>query len=251
MTDGQVIEAAARALAAAKHAIALTGAGISVPSGIPDFRSEDGLWTKFDISEYGTITAFQADPLKVWELFKAIGELVDGARPNPAHIALARLEELGVVHSLITQNIDVLHQQGGSTRVIEFHGSGATLTCLACGKRFSSDEARSLADEDGVPCCPCGAVLKPDVVLFGESIPDGSLRQAFREAERADLVLSVGTSATVAPASFIPSVVASHGGVIVEMDLGRTGLSAMADHRIQGNVAVTLPRLVEAVERLL
>lgn len=251
MTDRHAIENAARVLAASKHAIALTGAGISVPSGIPDFRSEEGLWTKFDISEYGTISAFRDNPRKVWKLFKAIGEMVDKASPNPAHIALARLEELGVIRTVITQNIDQLHQQGGSRQVIEFHGSGATLTCLACRKRFSSDEAQDLADEDGVPYCPCGAVCKPDVVLFGESIPDGSLEQAFREAERADLVLSAGTSATVAPASMIPSVVASHGGVIVEMDLIRTGLTDMADHRVRGDLSITLPLLVEAVESLL
>ncbi len=251
MVDQRAIEDAAKALAASKHAIALTGAGISVPSGIPDFRSEAGLWTKFDITEYGTISAFRADPLKVWKLFKAIGEMVDGAQPNPAHVALARLEELGVIHTVITQNIDVLHQRGGSTRVIEFHGSGATLTCLACRKWFTHDDARGLKDEEGVPYCPCGAVLKPDVVLFGESIPDDSLRQAFREAERADLVLSAGTSATVAPASMIPAVVTSHGGKIVEMDLIRTALSDMAEHRVCGDLSVTLPKLAEAVEDLL
>lgn len=251
MTDAQAIRDAARALVAAKHAIALTGAGISVPSGIPDFRSEAGLWTKFDITEYGTISAFRDNPRKVWKLFKAIGEMVDEAKPNPAHVALARLEELGVIHTVITQNIDVLHQQGGSKRVIEFHGSGATLTCLRCQKGFSNDEAADLMDNDGVPSCPCGAVLKPDVVLFGESIPESSLVEAFKEAEQADLVLAAGTSATVAPASMIPSVVASHGGKIVEMDLIRTGLSDMADHRLPGDVSVTLPRLVEAVEDLL
>jgi len=244
-------EQVAGALLGAGHVIALTGAGISVPSGIPDFRSPEGLWARFDIMEYGTIDAFHRTPYKVWKLFKEIGAVVDRAKPNPAHTALVRLEELGLLNAVITQNIDGLHQEAGSQEVIEFHGSARSFTCLECSDRCSREDADARLDDDGIPHCTCGRPLKPDIVLFGETIPGHAMQSSFDHAQAADLVLVVGTSALVAPASMLPSVVSARGGRIVEMNVTHTGLSSMADYQLLGNVARTLPSLVRVVEELM
>ncbi|MBM4355760.1 MAG: RNA polymerase subunit sigma, partial [Deltaproteobacteria bacterium] len=192
------IEGAARILVGAGTTIALTGAGISVPSGIPDFRSESGLWSRFDIHEYGTLDAFRANPRKVWRLFHEIAATMDGAEPNPAHEALVRLEQMGLLAATVTQNIDNLHRKAGARNLIEFHGSAETLSCLKCGSSWPRAEAEGMLDEARIPVCRCGTVLKPDIILFGESIPVHALRDSFELASRADAILVVGTSAEVA-----------------------------------------------------
>jgi NAD-dependent deacetylase len=248
--DGAFLEAA-ELLLRARCTIAVTGAGISTPSGIPDFRSAHGLWTRYDIHEYGTIQAYHRDPYKVWQLFRAIGETVDPAEPNAAHRALAELEELGPLKAVVTQNIDRLHQRAGSRKVIEFHGSAQHFSCLSCRGRYGRDAALARRDGNGVPHCTCGYPLKPDIVLFGESIPPGALNESFAFAERSEVVLVAGTSATVAPASTLPTVVLGNGGTIIEMNLERTALSRHAAVRLTGDLVETLPKLVEAVrERL-
>lgn len=230
--------------------IALTGAGISVPSGIPDFRSPEGLWSRYDIMEYGTIHAFKADPYKVWKLLREIGDVVGSAAPNPAHEALAELESLGLLQGIVTQNIDALHQRAGSRVVYEFHGSCNGFSCLCCGARYRKDDPELTRDTNGIPHCECTCPVKPDIVLFGETIPQRALEDSFHLAQRAELVLVVGTSATVAPASSLPSVVRGSGGRIVEMNLSSTELSSRADLRLMGDVAVTLPALVASVRKL-
>lgn len=249
-TDPQ-FKKVASALRKCRHAIAVTGAGLSTPSGIPDFRSVHGLWAKFDIMEYGTISAFRADPYKVWKLFKEIGSTVHPARPNPGHVALARLEELGLLKAVVTQNIDGLHQMAGSTEVIEFHGSASSFTCLKCYSEYSRAQADKLGGREEIPHCECGYPLKPDIILFGESIPERSLQDSFALAEASDLILVVGTSAEVAPASILPSVVDSRGGKVVEANISHTQLSSMAAWKLKGDASKTLPVLVEAVEELL
>ncbi|MCZ6690027.1 MAG: hypothetical protein O7H41_10520 [Planctomycetota bacterium] len=154
---------AAEAIVRRCHAVALTGAGISVPSGIPDFRSPGGIWEKFDPMEYATIDAFLRDPAKVWEFFVELDELLLGAEPNPAHEALARLEAIGLLDGVITQNVDNLHRQAGSKIVVEFHGSGRQLICPGCGGRRYPEPDMQIP-----PVCSCGQAMKPDVVLFGE-----------------------------------------------------------------------------------
>jgi len=240
----------ARAIVEAEHLIALTGAGVSVPSGISDFRSPHGLWTRYPMAEYGTIEAFRRTPRKVWKLFKELADIVHTARPNPAHLALARLEELGLLKTLVTQNIDNLHQAAGSHHVIEFHGSAQNLSCPECRTRCDLPQARERTDEEGIPHCRCGAILKPDVILFGESIPEEALNSSFLHAQQADLILVAGTSAQVVPASMLPSVVTAHGGDIVEMNLTRTELSPMSRYHLEGDVAQTLPDLLQHVEQL-
>lgn len=228
----------------ANKTIALTGAGISVESGIPDFRSAEGLWSRFDPMEYAHINAFIANPEKVWLMLKEMMALVLEALPNPAHVALAEMEQLGVLSSVITQNVDGLHQRAGSTRVIEFHGSNQWLVCLRC--HYRGDAA--VMDPDRIPprCPECEAILKPDVVFFGEAIPGFAQARAFEEAQTSDLVLVIGTSAVVYPAAGIPIVAKGNGAKIVEINMEPTSLTDdVSDYLIQGTAGIILPQIVE------
>jgi len=234
----------ARALVDLRHGVALTGAGISVPSGIPDFRSSGGLWDRFDPMEYATIDAFRADPDKVWTMLAELDELVVSARPNPAHHALADLERLGVLDGIITQNIDNLHQDAGSTRVVEFHGNGRRLICLECDRSYGIAQGRELGMP---PRCGCGKLLKPDVVLFGEAIPDQAFAGSQELTATCAVMLVVGTSATVMPCSLIPHMARRVGAKLVEINTEPTELTASCDFRIHGDAAETLPRLAELV----
>lgn len=233
---------AVEALKKARKATALTGAGISVESGIPDFRSSGGLWTRFPPQEYATIQAFSSNPVKVWRMLAEVEKVLAAASPNPAHFALARLEEAGRLAGIITQNIDGLHQIAGSRRVVEFHGSHATLSCLYCGKGYGRGEVSGEA-----PRCGCGEVLKPDVILFGEAIPPKALAGS-RELSACDAMLVVGTSAEVAPASLVPSAARRAGALIIEINLEPTALTpTVTDVFLKGRAGEVLPKLVAAV----
>jgi NAD-dependent deacetylase len=243
-----LIKRAAQDIVDSRKTIALTGAGISVESGIPDFRSAGGLWSRYDPEEYAHISAFQSNPEKVWQMLKEMMELVLGAEPNPAHIALAELEQMGLLCSVITQNVDGLHQRGGSREVIEFHGSNQWLVCLECGNR---QEATSLSFEVIPPRCPqCSSILKPDVVFFGEPIPWAAQTRSFEEARQCDLVLVVGTSAVVYPAAGIPTSAKQSGAKIIEINMEPTPLTGyVSDYLIQGPAGQILPMIVEEVRR--
>jgi len=162
-----LIRAAAEMIFKSNLTLALTGAGISVESGIPDFRSAGGLWSKYDPSDYATIAAFRQNPERVWNMLREMDAVVSGARPNPAHTGLGEMEKMGFLHCIITQNVDNLHQAGGAKNVIEYHGNSSTLSCLSCGRTYRAEEKRS----EGTPRCECKNILKPDVVFFGEAIP--------------------------------------------------------------------------------
>lgn len=223
----------------------LTGAGLSVASGIPDFRSAAGLWSRYDPQEYATLRAFRSNPAKVWRMLAEMHRVLDAARPNPAHRALARLEAAGVVQRIVTQNIDGLHQQAGSTQVLEFHGSGRSLTCLVCDRTYSREAAQSLGTP---PACACGALLKPDIVFFGEEINHDVLAASRQAVARCAVLLVVGTSAEVAPANQMPYLAKQHGAAVVEMNLEPTHLTdVLTDVFVQGPVAVTLPALAQGV----
>ena len=183
-----LISQAAEIIYTSKLTLALTGAGISVESGIPDFRSAGGLWSKFSPEEYATITAFREDPEKVWMMLKEMGAILDQAKPNKAHLGMGELEEMGYLHCIITQNIDNLHQMGGAKNVIEYHGNSSTLSCLWCGKRYKSEEKR----DEYPPRCECQNILKPDVVFFGEAIPEYALNRSFQLASSAQALMVVG-----------------------------------------------------------
>lgn len=249
--DEAVIREVAQLIVEAKgRTAALTGAGISVESGIPDFRSPGGLWERFNPMEYATIDAFETDPGKVWQMLRELSRVVTEARPNPAHAALSRLEELGLLSGIVTQNIDNLHQAAGSKNVIEFHGNGSRLRCLLCGHLEDARAAEARFATEFPPLCPyCKVALKPDVVLFGEAIPEDAGREAMRLVQGAAVLLVVGTSALVAPASYMPIVARKMGAALVEINLEDTILSRdYARYVLRGKAGEILPRLVAAVE---
>lgn len=227
--------------------IALAGAGISVESGIPDFRSPGGLWERYGISEYATISAFRSNPEKVWQMLSEMEDIVRRAEPNPAHKGLGRLQQMGLLHTIITQNVDNLHQEGGATRVIEYHGNCKTLTCLSCNSRYGLNESR----DQMPPRCTCGHMLKPDVVFFGEPIPSLGAHASHDIASSCEAVLVIGTSAQVAPANSVPAVAKKAGAKILEINLEPTLLtSSLTDIFLQGRAGELVPMLVDEVESL-
>ena len=240
-----LIQKTARAVSRSKKVVAFTGAGISVESGIPDFRSAGGLWEKFDPAEYATIEAFRADPGKVWAMLKEMGALLEASKPNPAHRALAELERMGHLRSVITQNIDNLHQDAGNTRVIEYHGSHKRLICLNCGKQYEKEEVRL---DTLPPRCRCAGVLKPTVVFFGEPIPWGAHLQAMDEARDCEVMLVIGTSAVVSPACDIPVLAKRAGATVVEVNMEETQLTRIvSDWILKGSAGRTMQSLLDRV----
>ncbi|GAB4341873.1 MAG: NAD-dependent protein deacylase Cob1 [Desulfobulbaceae bacterium] len=223
--------------------IALTGAGASTESGIPDFRGRNGLWARFDPLEYGTLGAFRRDPEKVWGMLSELLEIVD-ARPNAGHLALAKMEEAGLLAGIITQNIDGLHEKAGSRNVVPFHGSLDTFTCPGCGGSFSLAGVREMRLP---PRCDCGNILKPDIVFFDERIPAEALARTEELIEQADVLIVAGTSCRVAPASSIPHLVSRRGGGIIEVNREPV-LEGLADVVLAGNFAAIMPALAAALD---
>jgi NAD-dependent deacetylase len=219
--------------------VALTGAGVSTESGIPDFRSAGGIWSQYDPYEVGSIDAFRRDPAKVWEFYGLrLGVLAD-AQPNPAHHALARLEAAGLLDAVITQNVDRLHAAAGSRDVIEVHGSIERADCLACGAQVL--EPRSLLP---LPRCPrCGCVLKPGVVMFGELLPEAALDRAIALARSAALLLVVGSSLEVRPVAGLPEETLGHGGKLAIVNREPTRYDASAALVVRGSAGEVLRRL--------
>ena len=243
--DGDLIKKTAQAIREAKKGIAFTGAGISVESGIPDFRGPSGLWEKFDPMEYATIEAFCSNPQKVWTMIKEMGSLLEKSRPNPAHLALAELEQMGFLSSIVTQNIDDLHQAAGSKKVIEFHGSGKRFTCMNCGKACDRREVKL---DFLPPRCFCGGVLKPDIVFFGEPIPWKAHTEAQNEAGSCDLMLVIGTSAVVSPACDLPVIAKRRGAKVVEINLEETQLTGkISNWMIKGSASRILQKILHEV----
>ncbi len=246
--DEKLIQRAAEEILRSKKSIAFTGAGISVESGIPDFRSAGGLWEKFDPDEYAHIYAFRTNPEKVWLMLKDMFSLILTAKPNPAHIGLAELERMGLLSSIVTQNVDGLHQAAGSKNVIEFHGTHRTLSCLNCSIRI---DGLSLKLEDLPPhCSRCSALLKPDVVFFGEPIPWEAQVNSYKESISCSLVLVIGTSAVVYPAASIPFTAKERGAIIIEINKEPTPLTdQISDYFIRGQAGEIIPAIVEEVKR--
>ena len=237
------IRETARLLAGRRNAVVLTGAGISVESGIPSFRGAQGLWGKYDPMEYATLHAFMQSPRKVWEMLSEMVSLCGGAAPNTAHKGLAVLEEMGIVRAVITQNVDGLHQAAGSRRVIEYHGNMEELICVYCWKRYPTRERWT---PGAVPRCDCGEILKPNVVLFGEPIPWLAQEQAEEEARTCGILVVVGTSAQVSPACDIPRVAKKSGATVVEINPEPTALTAsVTDIHLRGGASALIVRLVD------
>ncbi|MBW1645459.1 MAG: NAD-dependent deacylase [Deltaproteobacteria bacterium] len=243
---GQLDQALA-ALKQAKYVVALTGAGISVDSGIPAFRGSQGLWERYDPQEYAHIESFCRAPARVWRMLSEMLAVVFAAEPNAAHRALAEMEADGRLQCVITQNVDGLHQAAGSRKVVEFHGNTRQLVCLTC------DYRRQLTGLDGLevpPRCPdCGAILKPDVVFFGEQIPPGAQQSAQAAAAHADLMLVIGTSAQVYPSADLPRVTRHHGGQVIEINLEPTALTGgIAGLSIMASATEVLPVLAAGLK---
>jgi len=245
----QQIEKAADLFARARYAVVLTGAGISTPSGIPDFRSPgSGLWEKVDPMMVASILAFRLWPQAFYNWLHPLAELMLNAQPNPAHRALADLENMGLLKAVITQNVDNLHQKAGSTTVYELHGHLREATCTRCRTIVPARPLieKFIADAQ-VPRCPCGGVMKPNVVLFGEQLPLDVLIAAQQEAETCDLMLVAGSHLDVAPASSIPLLAKRRGAKIIIVNYQPTYLDPHADVVIHEDVAVVLPKIVELI----
>ena len=247
------IERAVQILLAARHAVALTGAGISTPSGIPDFRSSNtGLWEQVDPMEVASILAFRENPARFFQWIRPLAIRIREACPNPAHYALAKLERLGRIRTVISQNIDGLHQRAGSRQVAEVHGHVREATCMHCYQVVAAERYwEQLIANGDVPRCPkCGNVLKPNVTLYGEALPARALLAAIQAARQCDVMLVAGSSLEVAPAADLPELALSHQAKLIIVNLSDTHMDAWADALIHDNVANVLPRIADRIEAL-
>jgi NAD-dependent deacetylase len=243
--EGKVTPALADLVRGARSVVALTGAGISVPSGIPDFRSPGtGIWENVDPMEVAHIDAWRANPERFWSFYGDRFQTLGDKQPNGAHKALVELEVEGLLEAVITQNIDMLHRKAGTRDLIEVHGSIAACVCLACGERYGLDAVLARLRTATVPACDCGHPLKPDVVLFGEYLPEPALQRATELAAAADLLLCVGSSLEVHPIAQLPSITLRHGGDIAIVTQGPTPYDRRAAVRLGGDVEQELQALV-------
>ena len=245
------IERLAELVRGAGSVVALTGAGISVPSGIPDFRSPgSGLWENVNPMEVAHIDAWRADPERFWHFYGNRFQTLGDKQPNGAHRVLVELEERGMLDAVITQNIDRLHRRAGQRELVEVHGTIETSSCLACRAAYPlEDVQRRLAESPvSVPDCDCGEPLKPDVVLFGEFLPDGALERAYALAAGADLLLCVGSSLEVHPIAQLPGVTRQAGGEVVIVTAGPTPWDARAAVKLDGDVVAELEAVLAALQ---
>ncbi len=246
MSLQEQLEQAAQLIVQARHAVSVTGAGHSTPSGIPDFRSpESGLWTTYDPMIVASIFGFRQSPESFFEWVRPMFKTFMEARPNPAHEAMAELESLGCLKVVITQNIDGLHQRAGSRRVLELHGHTREATCIRCYRIVSTDDFMADFVASGeIPRCPfCAGILKPNVILFGEQLPVNVLNAAWHEIQCCDLVLVAGSSLTVAPACDLPVTAAMRGARAIVVNFQPTHLDPLAQVVIRHDVADALPRI--------
>lgn len=242
------IQFAGELLRNAEHAILLSGAGISTPSGIPDFRSEGtGLWSRDEPLEVASLTTFRTHPERFYEWFRPLAAQIFEAQPNQAHLAVARLEQGGRLRSVATQNIDMLHQKAGSAHVIELHGSLASLSCTQCFRQEASlPYLKPFVEEGKIPMCPrCGAVLKPDVILFGEQLPQRAWFEAQRLSRACDLMIVAGSSLEVMPVAGLPMQAIDRGAHLLIINNTPTYLDVRADVVLHGNVADLIPAIVQ------
>jgi NAD-dependent deacetylase len=219
-------------LRSSKSALILTGAGVSTASGIPDFRGPGGIYSKVPPETFD-IDLFVSHPERYYRAEREILRDAFEAEPNETHILIAKLEELGLIRAVITQNVDGLHQKAGSRKVIELHGNISTGSCLRCGRRFRREEIDELLGREEVPRCGCGGVIKPDVVFFGEGLPPAALGEGRRLAAEADLMVVMGSSLVVYPAAALPEITVRNGGRLIIITKGETGLDPLAYRRYE------------------
>ncbi len=226
-----------------RHGVVLTGAGISAESGVPTFRGNEGIWEKFRPEDLATMSAFIANSKLVWEWYNWRRDLIRQVKPNAGHYALVELAKWFPSFTLITQNVDNLHRLAGSENILEIHGNMLRNKCVDCAQAI---ELENEVDPSAIPRCPaCGGKVRPDVVWFGEMLPEEAIDAAFEAAEQADIFFSIGTSALVHPAATLPVVAKRHGAVLVEINLDETPLTGLADFYFPQKSGEILPQLVE------
>jgi len=244
-----MVKDVADAILGSRYLVALTGAGVSAESGIPTFRGKDGLWNKYRPEELANPEAFANDPEKVWKWYAWRMEKVFNAKPNKAHFAFAELEKMGLLKTLITQNVDDLHERAGSKNVLHLHGSLRVVKCTACKNSF---EMENLPVIPPLPKCEkCGSLLRPGVVWFGEMLPPDILERALREVEMSDLIIVAGTSAVVQPAASLPLVVKRYRGIVVEINPSKTPLSSIADYSLRGKAGEVMDEILQYIRKAL
>jgi NAD-dependent deacetylase len=246
----ELINYAAELLRKARHTVILTGAGLSTPSGIPDFRSEGtGLWSRDEPLEAASLTTFRTNPGQFFQWFRPLANQIFNAQPNPAHLAIAELEQHGRLHAIITQNIDMLHHKAGSRHIIEMHGTLRTLSCTQCYQQYGYETHLAPFVEDGTlpRCQSCGALLKPDVILFGEQLPQKAWFEAQREARQCDLMIVAGSSLEVLPVAGLPMQAIDRGAHLIIINNNLTYINVRADIVLRENVAAILPAISEQV----
>lgn len=242
----ELMDEARRLIENSSFVVAFTGAGISVESGIPDFRSPGGLWARYDPMIYGEYNAFLRTPENFWTMHSELSQMVQNAQPNPAHFALAELEKKsGKLKGIITQNIDFLHQRAGNTNIFELHGSGEIAKCLDCKAVYSHDAVEQFLKTVKVPrCSKCNGLIKPNVILFNEPLPFNVFLEARGLVEKADLLIVIGSSVSVFPAASLPFVAQRAGAKIIVVDTESTHLETVADVFLIGKAGIILPKLV-------
>lgn len=244
------IEKLADLIKSSTSAVALTGAGISVPSGIPDFRSPGtGMWENVDPMEVANIEVFRRDPKRFWSFYRPRFNMLEDKLPNAAHVALAELESRELLKGVITQNIDRLHRKAGSKKVVEVHGTVETSSCLDCGASYRLEAVESLFDDSDVAwCTKCSGPVKPDVVLFGEMLPEEAIFEAQQLALNADLMLCIGSSLVVQPVASLPSMTLRSGGKLAIITKGETPYDSDAEVRIDGDVADDMKAVIKTID---
>jgi NAD-dependent deacetylase len=249
MTDVSGPSALAELIRGSGCTVVLTGAGVSVPSGIPDFRTpETGLWANVDPMEVAHIDVFERDPARFWSYYRPRFQSLGDKRPNPAHEALAELERRGLIEGVITQNIDRLHRAAGSRNVVEVHGSIETSSCTRCASVFDLDQVDALFDADGIAVCSaCAGAVKPDVILFGELLSESAMTRARDLAERAELMICVGSSLAVYPVAGLPQLTLERGGRLAIVTKGETAYDGEAELKLDGEVVDELGALLSAL----
>lgn len=250
MSDPEKIQEAAQLIQNADYSLALTGAGISTDSGIPDFRSPtSGLWNTYDPMEVASLHGFRYHPEKFYDWIRPLADAMQSAEPNAAHLALAELEQLGFIKGVITQNIDLLHHRAGSDNVYEVHGHTRSMTCIQCFRNYeAASHFDQLSSTGKIPTCDhCGGVLKPDVILFGEQLPAQVLLKVERELRQTDTLIVAGSSLEVVPVADFPRRIKHSGGKLIIINLQSTDYDTMADVVIHDNVTTVLPRIVSVI----
>jgi NAD-dependent deacetylase len=247
MLDSDEMKRAKDLVSKSKKITAFTGAGISVDSGIPDFRSEGGLWERYDPHEYATIESFMLNPTKFWTMGREIAETILNAKPNAAHLSLTNLEAEGKLLGIITLNIDNLHQAAGSKHVIELHGNYLRAHCIECGAEYVGEKIhKSVANGEIPPRCEkCNGILKSEAVLFGEPLPENAMSEATKLCRETDLMLVIGTSLSIYPAAFLPQLAKNFGAKVILINLEGINRDSVADIVLRGRATNVLPEIVE------